>query len=54
MAGVHPGKEGSWWPEWVAWLEARSGAPVAPPHIGAPGAGYAPLAAAPGSYVLGA
>ena len=47
-------KEGSWWPEWVAWLGARSGVPVAPPHIGAPAAGYAPLAAAPGSYVLGA
>jgi polyhydroxyalkanoate synthase len=45
-------KEGSWWPEWVAWLGARSGALVAPPHIGAPRAGYAPLTDAPGSYVL--
>jgi polyhydroxyalkanoate synthase len=45
-------KEGSWWPEWVAWLGARSGAPVAPPRIGAPHAGYAPLGDAPGSYVL--
>jgi polyhydroxyalkanoate synthase len=45
-------KEGSWWPEWIAWLGARSGALVAPPHIGAPRAGYAPLADAPGSYVL--
>ena len=45
-------KEGSWWPEWIAWLGARSGAPVPPRHVGAPHAGYAPLADAPGSYVL--
>ena len=45
-----PSKEGSWWPEWVAWLNARSGASVAPPLMGA--AGYAPLADAPGTYVL--
>jgi polyhydroxyalkanoate synthase len=45
-------KEGSWWPEWVAWLDARSGASTAPPPMGAPRAGYAPLADAPGSYVL--
>ena len=45
-----PRKEGSWWPEWVAWLNARSGEPVDPPAIGA--ADYAPIADAPGSYVL--
>ena len=45
-------KEGSWWPEWVAWLDAHSGASTAPPPMGAPKAGYAPLADAPGSYVL--
>ena len=45
-------KEGSWWPEWIAWLGARSGVPVAPARVGAPHAGYAPLADAPGSYVL--
>jgi polyhydroxyalkanoate synthase subunit PhaC len=39
-------KAGSWWPEWVAWLGARSGAPVLPPQMGAS------LADAPGSYVL--
>jgi polyhydroxyalkanoate synthase len=46
-------KEGSWWPEWTAWLDAHSSGPtVAPPAMGAPDAGYAPLAEAPGSYVL--
>ena len=39
-----PRKEGSWWPEWVAWLDARSGVPVAPPGVGAPSAGFTPLA----------
>ena len=47
-----PSKEGSWWPEWVGWLNARSGVPVAPPAMGAPQAGLAPLADAPGTYVL--
>ena len=41
---------GSWWPAWVQWLQARSGAPVAPPHVGA--RGYKAIADAPGSYVL--
>jgi polyhydroxyalkanoate synthase len=45
-------KDGSWWPEWVAWLNARSGASTAPPPMGLPRAGYASLADAPGSYVL--
>ena len=45
-------KEGSWWPEWTAWLKDRSGAPVAPPAMGAPTAGYPPVGDAPGSYVL--
>ncbi len=47
-----PRKEGSWWPEWVAWLNDHSGAPVQPPAMGAAGAGYAPLGEAPGTYVL--
>jgi polyhydroxyalkanoate synthase subunit PhaC len=45
-------KTGSWWPEWVAWLEVRSGALVAPPTLGASEAGYPVLHAAPGTYVL--
>ena len=47
-----PRKDGSWWPEWAAWLDARSGAAVAPPPIGAPAAGCPPLGEAPGTYVL--
>ncbi|HPU50565.1 MAG TPA: alpha/beta fold hydrolase [Burkholderiaceae bacterium] len=45
-------KEGSWWPEWVAWLEQRSGKPTSPPAMGAPSKGYAPLCDAPGTYVM--
>ena len=46
-----PRKEGSWWPEWSGWLDAHSGKPVAPPAMGAPKAGYAPVCDAPGVYV---
>lgn len=41
-------REGSWWPAWVAWLDARSGQPLAPP---APNPAYPALAPAPGTYV---
>ncbi len=41
-----PVHEGSWWPEWTAWLARHSGEPVKPPAMAAP------LCAAPGSYVL--
>jgi len=44
-------KDGSWWPEWSAWLAARSGKPSAPPPMGAPERGYAPICDAPGTYV---
>jgi polyhydroxyalkanoate synthase len=47
-----PAREGSWWPEWTAWLAQRSGAPVPPPSMGNAGAGYPPVGAAPGTYVL--
>jgi polyhydroxyalkanoate synthase len=46
-----PRKHGSWWPEWVAWLNERSGEPLAPPAMGT-AAGYPPLTDAPGTYVL--
>ncbi|MBI1202995.1 MAG: alpha/beta fold hydrolase [Rhodopseudomonas sp.] len=45
-----PTKDGSWWPEWAAWLGERSGAPVAPPPMGS--AVCPALADAPGRYVL--
>jgi polyhydroxyalkanoate synthase subunit PhaC len=45
-------KDGSWWPEWVSWLESRSSAPAAPPSMGAVEAGYPPLGPAPGTYVF--
>jgi polyhydroxyalkanoate synthase len=41
-----PRREGSWWPEWQAWLAARSGAPAGPPAMGAA------LGGAPGEYVM--
>ena len=47
-----PRKEGSWWPEWSAWLKARSAAPVKRPRIGAPAKGFAVVGDAPGDYVL--
>ncbi|WP_030541440.1 alpha/beta hydrolase [Sphingobium sp. DC-2] len=45
-------KQGSWWTEWGDWLVHHSGEPGAPPPTGAPDKGYAPLAEAPGHYVL--
>lgn len=45
-----PRKDGAWWPEWAAWLTARSGEPVTPPQMGT--AGLAPLGDAPGRYVM--
>jgi polyhydroxyalkanoate synthase subunit PhaC len=49
---TEPVHEGSWWPVWAEWLDARSGAPVAPPRMGTATGAYAPIADAPGSYVL--
>jgi polyhydroxyalkanoate synthase len=46
-----PLREGSWWTEWVSWLDAHSGPTVAPPDLGAPTAGYRILGDAPGLYV---
>ena len=50
-AAQTPPVEGSWWPRWADWIAAHSGARVAPPPMGAPQAGYPPLADAPGAYV---
>jgi polyhydroxyalkanoate synthase len=47
-----PAQEGSWWTAWSTWLAAHSGPPVAPPHIGDAKAGFPPLEAAPGQYIL--
>lgn len=47
-----PHKDGSWWPEWQAWLAGQSTESAALPEMGAPDKGYAPLCEAPGTYVL--
>jgi poly[(R)-3-hydroxyalkanoate] polymerase subunit PhaC len=47
-----PSKDGSWWPEWQAWLASQSTAAETLPEMGAPDKGYAPLCDAPGTYVL--
>ena len=47
-----PHSEGSWWPEWVAWLEKRSTQPITPPPIGGHGFDHRALTDAPGLYVL--
>jgi polyhydroxyalkanoate synthase len=44
-------RDGSWWPTWWGWLDARSGVPVEPPPTGAPAQGVPALADAPGTYV---
>ncbi len=51
-AAQSPMQDGSWWPEWMSWLNKRSGKPAAPPQMGAPEQGYPPLSDAPGTYVL--
>jgi polyhydroxyalkanoate synthase subunit PhaC len=45
-------QEGSWWPCWRDWLDRHSSKKTAPPSMGAPGKNCAPLADAPGTYVL--
>jgi polyhydroxyalkanoate synthase len=44
-------KEGSWWPEWLTWLEAHASERVPPPELGASDRGYPALGPAPGAYV---
>ena len=47
-----PEQEGSWWTQWLAWLDARSGEPTDPPTLGAAETGYPVLGDAPGVYIL--
>ncbi len=48
-----PTVEGSWWPVWAEWMHHNSSAQLEPPPpMGAPAQGYAPIAPAPGLYVL--
>jgi polyhydroxyalkanoate synthase subunit PhaC len=47
-----PLHEGSWWPALADWLGTHSGGPVAPPSLGSPDRGFAPLCDAPGTYVF--
>jgi polyhydroxyalkanoate synthase len=50
-----PARDGSWWPEWAAWLAACSSSKTAPPPgLGAPERDLPPLVAAPGTYVMAA
>ena len=44
-------QEGSWWPHWRAWIQARSGERIAAPaRLGS--RKHKPVGAAPGEYVL--
>lgn len=46
-------RDGSWWTAWLEWLAARSTSERVPaPAMGAAAGEYAPLADAPGGYVL--
>jgi polyhydroxyalkanoate synthase len=47
-----PRKDGSWWPEWTAWLDQRSGAIIDAESLDDPGGTGASLGRAPGTYVL--
>jgi polyhydroxyalkanoate synthase subunit PhaC len=43
-------QKGSWWPDWVKWLQPRSGEQVAPPSMGSKK--HPAIMPAPGTYVL--
>lgn len=49
---MHAPKQGSWWPEWTEWASAHSSGQIAPPTMGAPDKGFAPIVAAPGTFVF--
>jgi len=42
-------QDGSWWTDWSAWLDRRSGPRIVPPPMGLPE--FPPLCDAPGDYV---
>jgi polyhydroxyalkanoate synthase len=44
-------QQGSWWPAWTTWLEARCSGHVNPPTMGVADRGYPGLDPAPGRYV---
>jgi len=50
LVGRRAEKAGSWWPDWTAWLHARTGEMV--PAYGAGRHIFPALADAPGTYVL--
>jgi poly[(R)-3-hydroxyalkanoate] polymerase subunit PhaC len=45
-------QQGSWWPTWADWLEAKSSGRVAAPEMAAPHNGYPGLGPAPGRYIF--
>jgi len=47
-----PERTGSWWPEWVRWLDSHSSGSVPPPRMGSLAEHGQPECAAPGTYVL--
>jgi len=51
FAAAEP-RPGSWWPEWLSWLDEHAGKSVRPPGMGAPSKGLPALGPAPGQYVL--
>jgi len=51
-AASAPRTQGSWWPEWVAWLKQRSSSLGPLPTLGNAAKGLPPLGDSPGTYVF--